>query len=40
MLKKGEGYFSDYELFFPGIAYGVTDNVTIGGGFGSFVSST
>ncbi|MFN2636071.1 MAG: hypothetical protein ABR585_03470 [Gemmatimonadaceae bacterium] len=32
MLKKGEGYVSDYELFFPGIAYGVTDNVTLGGG--------
>ncbi|HJQ09423.1 MAG TPA: hypothetical protein VJ840_00150 [Gemmatimonadaceae bacterium] len=36
MLKKGEGYFSDYELFFPGVAYGVTDNVTIGGGFSLF----
>ena len=36
MLKKGEGYFSDYELFFPGIAYGVTDNVTIGGGVSIF----
>ncbi|HEX9310543.1 MAG TPA: hypothetical protein VF887_07010 [Gemmatimonadaceae bacterium] len=32
MLKKGEGYVSDYELFFPGVAYGVTDNVSIGGG--------
>lgn len=32
MLKQGEGYFSDYELFFPGVAYGLTDNVTIGGG--------
>lgn len=32
MLKRGEGYFSDYELFFPGVAYGVTDNVSIGGG--------
>lgn len=32
MLKKGEGYFSDYYLFFPGIAYGVSDNVTMGGG--------
>src|SRR5437016_455228 len=36
MLKKGEGYFSDYELFLPGIAYGVTDNVTIGGGVSLF----
>lgn len=32
MLKKGEGYFSDYMLFFPGIAYGFTDNFTFGGG--------
>ena len=32
MLKRGEGYFSDYELFFPGVAYGVTDNIMIGGG--------
>jgi uncharacterized membrane protein len=32
MLKQGEGYVSDYELFFPGVAYGLTDNVSIGGG--------
>ncbi len=32
MLKKGEGYFSDYYLFFPGFAYGASDNFTIGGG--------
>jgi len=32
MLKRGEGYFSDYMLFFPGIAYGFTDNFTFGGG--------
>ena len=36
MLKKGEGYFSDYELFFPGVAYGLTDNFTIGGGVSVF----
>lgn len=36
MLKKGEGYFSDYELFFPGFAYGVTDNFSIGGGMSIF----
>ena len=36
MLKQGEGYFSDYELFFPGVAYGVTDNVSIGGGVSLF----
>jgi len=32
MLKKGEGYFSDYALVFPGFAYGLTDNLSIGGG--------
>jgi hypothetical protein len=32
MLKKGQGYFSDYMLFFPGVAYGFTDNFTFGGG--------
>src|SRR5688572_21282328 len=31
-LKKGDGYFSDYELLFPGVAYGLTDNVTLAGG--------
>lgn len=31
-LRKGDGYFADYELVFPGVAYGVTDNITIGGG--------
>ena len=36
MLKKGEGYFADYELFFPGFAYGVTDNLSIGGGVSIF----
>lgn len=32
MLKKGEGYFADYYLFFPAIAYGLTNNITFGGG--------
>jgi hypothetical protein len=32
-LKKGDGYFSDYELLFPGLAYGLTDNLTLAGGF-------
>ena len=32
MLKQGEGYLSDYEVFFPGVAVGVTDNLTLGGG--------
>lgn len=36
MLKKGEGYFADYELFFPGVAYGITDNISIGGGVSIF----
>lgn len=36
MLKKGEGYFADHEIFFPGVAYGVTDNFTIGGGISIF----
>jgi hypothetical protein len=36
MLKKGEGYFADYELFFPGFAYGLTDNISVGGGVSLF----
>lgn len=32
MLAQGEGYFSDYWVFFPGIAVGVTDRLTLGGG--------
>jgi len=36
MLKKGDGYFADYELFFPGFAYGVTDNISVGGGVSVF----
>ncbi len=32
MLERGEGYVSDYEVLFPGVAYGVTDNVSFGGG--------
>lgn len=36
MLKKGRAYFSDYYIFFPGIAVGVTDNITLGGGFSLF----
>jgi hypothetical protein len=36
MLERGDGYVSDYELFFPGVAYGVTDRVTIGGGLSVF----
>ena len=36
MLKKGQGYFSDYYIFFPGISYGLTDNITLGGGVSLF----
>lgn len=32
MLKQGEGYLADYYLFFPMAAYGITDNISIGGG--------
>jgi len=32
MLRQGRAYFADYWLVFPGIAYGLTDNFTIGGG--------
>ena len=32
MLKKGQGFFADIYVLFPGFAYGVTDNISIGGG--------
>ncbi|MBU0712833.1 hypothetical protein KKC74_05810 [bacterium] len=28
-LRKGEGYFTDYYVFFPGVAYGLTDHISI-----------
>ena len=31
-LGKGEGYFSDHYVIFPGVAYGLTDNISVGGG--------
>lgn len=31
-LRKGDGYFSDYELVFPGFAVGLTDNFSLAGG--------
>jgi hypothetical protein len=31
-LKAGSGYFADYVLFFPMLAFGITDNITIAGG--------
>lgn len=33
MLKQGEGYFADYFVFFPTITFGITNNITLGGGF-------
>jgi hypothetical protein len=36
MLKQGDGYFFDVLIFFPGVAYGLTDNITIGGGMSIF----
>jgi len=32
-LRKGEGYFTDYWVLFPGVAYGFTDNLSIMAGF-------
>ncbi len=31
-LKAGKGYFYDLWIFFPGLAYGITDNFMISGG--------
>jgi hypothetical protein len=31
-LRKGEGYFSDHYVLFPGVAYGVTDQLSLSGG--------
>ena len=36
MLGQGEGYFSDYWVFFPGVAVGVSDKITLGGGMSIF----
>jgi len=35
-LKKGKGYFSVIELFFPMVAYGITDQFTMSGGISLF----
>ena len=37
-LKAGKGYFADYMVFFPGVAYGMTDKFTIGGGIFPFTT--
>jgi hypothetical protein len=39
-LDAGEGYFSDSELFFPMVAVGVTDFMSLAGGFSLFPGST
>jgi hypothetical protein len=36
MLKRGEGYFTDFWIFFPAFAEGVTDRITLGGGMSIF----
>jgi len=36
MLSRGEGYVSDFWLFFPSVAVGVTERFTIGGGMSVF----
>lgn len=33
MLQKGCGYIADYYLFFPMVNYGVTERLSLGGGF-------
>lgn len=35
-LKKGNGYFAVYEIFFPMLAYGITDFFTLAGGITLF----
>lgn len=35
-LKAGTGYFADVYLFFPSVAYGLTDNITLAGGMSIF----
>lgn len=36
MLKQGDGYFSDYYLFFPGFSYGFSSMFNFGGGLSIF----
>jgi hypothetical protein len=36
MLDRGEGYFSDYWIFFPGISLGLNELFSIGGGMSIF----
>lgn len=39
-LSRGKGYFSDYMLFFPFLAYGVSDAFTLSGGMSLFPGAT
>jgi hypothetical protein len=32
MLKQGEGYFTDFWIFFPSLAVGITNRITMGAG--------
>ena len=36
MLERGEGYFSDYWIFFPGISFSVSEMLSLGGGMSIF----
>ena len=38
-LKKGRGYFSAYEIFFPSLGYGINDYITMAGGMTLFPGS-
>jgi len=31
-LGKGDGYFSNHYVVFPGVTYGITDHVSVAGG--------
>jgi hypothetical protein len=35
-LRKGTGYFSNYYVFFPGVAYGLTDHLSLAAGLSLF----
>jgi len=38
-VKKGEGYFSVYEVVMPSVQYGVGSNISLGGGLSPMMSS-
>ncbi len=38
-LKSGQGYFSAYEIFFPLLAIGITDFISLSGGMSLFTGS-